>query len=304
MSHFNTSRKCPCRRKQMKALQGGGGTTDQEPWSGNPSLPDVNMVNVQPFPPVPRTASGGRTSRWLLFSRSPYKPGERATSRFNSIKRSTNNASFDLTGSRYIPGIENDEQGYEYLGVCENYTSLTLNDTFWATRPENWDVTSLEITAESLSREPGDSLAVWSVNGTEIDHSRWNGTEWMNGTGTSVTNINWIESAYKPGYVEQIILMLDSSGSLKARNWNGSGWPGNIDTLTSSASDPDVLCFDVIYQESSLEPLAIYSNNSDKLLFKEYDGITWKEVANYSLENASWIKAIGMCAPYYPHIYE
>ena len=204
------------------------------------------------------------------------------------------NASFNLTGSRYVPGVAGIEQGYEYMGICVNYSMNELNDTIWSTRPTNWDVSSLGVTAETLTRQPGDGLAVWSVNNNQIDFSRWNKTEWVNGTAFNEDDVRWVESAYKPGYVEQTVLMLNSSGTLTGRMWNGSGWPSSIETLTSTASNASALCFDVVYQASSLTPLAIFSNNSTSIKFKVFDGERWSEEASYSVMNASWIKAVSV----------
>ena len=201
-------------------------------------------------------------------------------------------SSFNLTGSRYVPGLEENRYGYEYQGTCINTTDTAeLNHTIWANRPTNWNAEMLEIYAKNLTREYGDAVAIWARNDSTINSSRWNDSEWINGNPFSTSDIRWIDSASDNKYMDQTVFYLNSSGVLCAKFWNGIGWHPESYVITENASNVSTLCFQGLYLEQTHRPMIIYGNNSTEIILKVFDDDQWVPCGNFSFENPTWVKA-------------
>ncbi|MCK5561157.1 MAG: hypothetical protein KAJ51_11205, partial [Thermoplasmata archaeon] len=151
------------------------------------------------------------------------------------------NASFNLTGSRYVP-YNNRTTYYEYQGTIIKSTTIALNNNVNISTPNNWTVNSATIQANWLTRPLGHAIGVWSNSSVNFSSSNWNRSSWNFNSNINMNNINWIRMAEKPDSEVIVALVLDNNNYLKSLIWNESWW-GTSNNLTSVATTNTSTCF-------------------------------------------------------------
>ncbi|MFQ5406050.1 MAG: hypothetical protein ACE5DI_02760 [Candidatus Micrarchaeia archaeon] len=153
---------------------------------------------------------------------------------------------------------------------------------------------SFHVAYEQLS---GDALVVYRTGTNNVNYRVWDGNTWSSEQSASSIggsgDLNWIVLASKPGSNEIMLVTLKDDSELHAQVWDGNAWSA-AQTLSTNVDDlPTRQVFDVAYESSSGNALAVYLNDgSSNPAYRTYSAGSWSAQSNANNVGASprWIR--------------
>ncbi|MFO7905365.1 MAG: DUF4347 domain-containing protein [Pirellulaceae bacterium] len=102
-------------------------------------------------------------------------------------------------------------------------------------------------------------------------------------TTSAGSTVKWVVNEISPGVTEELKAVLSDNGTsteLDLLRWDGSSWTVDWTATAISSANADKRSFDIAYESSSGNAIAVFSDNTNNLKYRVWDGSSWTAEAD------------------------
>lgn len=181
-------------------------------------------------------------------------------------------------------------------------TSVTVSTWFQTTQSQfDHDVLSGALTQSAgsvtVATTSDESVVVYAEGTVTTPRYReWDGSAWSAESSALDVGaaINWVVTKAAPNRNEYITGTLSSDSDINLQVFKNGSW-GDLNEVTTSASNVSMRGFDIAYEQSSGDAIAVYCDGDEDPSYDIWDGSTWSSGGSINFTSGvacGWIRLI------------